>query len=291
MLRNEWSLIGYSLLVQMAAGLFLFLGFFRLIQPALTDSKTTISFIAPGMALVGPLLALGMLVSLFHLGNPFRAYRAVSNLRSSWLSREILFTGTFFALWLVYFVCEINGIYVRPLIGLTMLAAILTVISMAGIYYSTGNRGWNSMNTYAGFLGSVVILGSAGTVLLMAAAGEIVSSLVGLLKISILLLIFLVTIKLGQQLGLILSLKSSDNSWSVDNLVAGTDHQSAGTEMHRTLTLWGIVLSICGAATAFFTVATGHPEATGPYLVASAVLVLAGEILGRAGFYCLGPPR
>jgi anaerobic dimethyl sulfoxide reductase subunit C len=289
MLSKEWSLIANSLLVQMAAGLFLFLGVFRLIATDSADSQTITGFVVPGMLLAGLLLLSGMFFSLFHLGNPFRAYRAVTNLRSSWLSREIAFTATFFGLWLIYFVCERNGIYIRPLIWLTMLAALLSVISMASIYYSTGNRGWNRITTYAGFLESVVILGSAGTALLITAAGPSNSSLAGLLKIAILLLVVLVATKLGQQLALIFSLNSSVTTWSVDNLVASTDLKDARTEMHRTLTLWGIVLSIGGAITGGLAVGGGHLAAPGPCLIASAVLVFAGELLGRAGFYSLGP--
>jgi Fe-S-cluster-containing dehydrogenase component len=39
--------------------------------------------------------AVASLFSLFHLGKPFRAWRAVANIRQSWLSREIFFLGLF----------------------------------------------------------------------------------------------------------------------------------------------------------------------------------------------------
>src|SRR5512142_1103464 len=45
---------------------------------------------------IGPVLVLGMLASLLHLGNPLNAYKAVTNVGSSWLSREIL-CGVLFA--------------------------------------------------------------------------------------------------------------------------------------------------------------------------------------------------
>ena len=40
---------------------------------------------------IWPVMGLGFVASLLHLGNPMNAYRAVTNLDSSWLSREILF--------------------------------------------------------------------------------------------------------------------------------------------------------------------------------------------------------
>src|SRR5690606_29995093 len=44
---------------------------------------------------IGPVLVLAVLASFFHLGNPTNAYRAINNIDSSWLSREILLTVLF----------------------------------------------------------------------------------------------------------------------------------------------------------------------------------------------------
>jgi DMSO reductase anchor subunit len=41
---------------------------------------------------------IGMLLSLFHLGKKLRAWRAILNLKKSWLSREIFFFGAFWGL-------------------------------------------------------------------------------------------------------------------------------------------------------------------------------------------------
>ncbi|HYF77262.1 MAG TPA: hypothetical protein VD973_09030 [Symbiobacteriaceae bacterium] len=48
-----------------------------------------------GGRLAFPLAAVGLLVSLAHLGAPAGAVRALANLRCSWLSREVLLTGLF----------------------------------------------------------------------------------------------------------------------------------------------------------------------------------------------------
>jgi DMSO reductase anchor subunit len=48
-----------------------------------------------GGRLAFPFVALGLLVSLAHLGAPAGAVRALANLRRSWLSREVLLTGVF----------------------------------------------------------------------------------------------------------------------------------------------------------------------------------------------------
>ncbi|WP_106004625.1 DmsC/YnfH family molybdoenzyme membrane anchor subunit [Neomoorella humiferrea] len=51
-------------------------------------------------------MAAGMLISLGHLGSPLGAPRAILNLKSSWLSREIFFAAWFFVLWALNYVLE-----------------------------------------------------------------------------------------------------------------------------------------------------------------------------------------
>lgn len=288
MLRKEWSLIVNSLLVQLAAGIFIFITAFRMILADSAESEAVFQLTAPGMVITGPILALGMFSSLFHLGNPFRAFRAVTNMGSSWLSREILFTCIFFILWVVCIFLERIGISYQAVFWLTMLAAILSVISMAGIYYSTGKPGWHSMTTYTCFTGSIIILGSISTTALVLASGEINPSVINLLNISIFLLLGILALKLVQQLVMISRLKPVNGTWSMDNLVAGSVLRKDLTVMYKTLTLWGLLLSITGAALALFIFRAGNPETAGPYIIASTVLVFAGEFLGRAGFYSLG---
>ncbi len=64
--------LGYGLAIVLGLGLF---------DPALVATK--LAYIA-SLAFIGT----GLLASLFHLGNPQRAWRALSQWRSSWLSRE-----------------------------------------------------------------------------------------------------------------------------------------------------------------------------------------------------------
>lgn len=95
----------------------------------------------PAAALLGlALAAAGMLASMLHLGRPERAWRAVSQWRSSWLSREgvlSLFTNLpalgFAASWAI----GGGGSVATVVLGLlTALCALLTVVSQAMIYAS-----------------------------------------------------------------------------------------------------------------------------------------------------------
>jgi DMSO reductase anchor subunit len=91
--------------------------------------------LACGLAL--GLVSAGLLASTAHLGRPERAWRALSQWRTSWLSREgvaalatYLPAGLFAALWVL-------GGRISPLFGaLAALAAVATVVATAMIYRS-----------------------------------------------------------------------------------------------------------------------------------------------------------
>ena len=101
--------------------------------------------IAPVTALVACLLALvlitvGLLSSTFHLGRPERAWRAISQWRSSWLSREgvcailaypaaLLFTAGW--IW-----DRVPASWMIAAAATTLVLAVLTVISTGMIYAS-----------------------------------------------------------------------------------------------------------------------------------------------------------
>ncbi|MBI3358286.1 MAG: dimethyl sulfoxide reductase anchor subunit [Nitrospirae bacterium] len=98
---REDSLVQFTLLYQMVLGGFLSL-FFSLLSPntnpignLIATHPTTLK--GTLFVLIG-LLFYGMFSSTMHLGKPQFFYRAINNLRHSWVSREIFTTGTFFGL-------------------------------------------------------------------------------------------------------------------------------------------------------------------------------------------------
>lgn len=96
--------------------------------------KTPLEFTRFGFLAVGPVMALALIFSLFHLGSPALAFCAISNLGSSWLSREILFAVLFLVLWFATYSTLRKGKTVNFLGWMTALAGFVTVYSMAGIY-------------------------------------------------------------------------------------------------------------------------------------------------------------
>jgi anaerobic dimethyl sulfoxide reductase subunit C (anchor subunit) len=287
MLRKELSLIINSLLVQFAAGIFIVMALFRiLVSPE--NSDITAKAAVTGMMFTGPVIMLSMAVSLFHLGNPLRAYRAVTNLGSSWLSREILFTGAFLLLWSVFMFSEINGKPDNFIIILTGFTGILSVISMAGIYYSTGKSGWYSINTYTDFLGSIVIFGciSFSAVMIIYAEGSLLTA--GLVNKAGIILLAVTAIKFIQTLILISALKHDPDEWNMDKFAAGETSSIKWTRMFRTLTLTGFAVSISGGILFMLGSVSGAMYNSGLYIYISVLLIIAGETISRSGFYSLG---
>ncbi len=94
---KEWPLVAFTVLGQMAVGLFLFFHAPFLVRGRAPSPGWFVTWLVV-LALVAALVAAAALVSLFHLRHPLRARFALSNLRSSWLSREILFELVFLGL-------------------------------------------------------------------------------------------------------------------------------------------------------------------------------------------------
>ena len=168
---RENSLVHFTLLYQMVLGVFL------LLFCSLSAPDNPIRNMASPAILKGTLLGmiglqfLGMFSSTMHLGKPQFFYRATNNLRHSWVSREILTTGTFFGLLAGY-----AGIMIIPFIK-NMLFSFSIPLSMAliwgaavmgpiGLYcmyrcYRIPARPfWNHWHTGGAFVASGLILGS-----------------------------------------------------------------------------------------------------------------------------------
>jgi anaerobic dimethyl sulfoxide reductase subunit C (anchor subunit) len=95
------------------------------------------------------------------LGKPLFAYRAFYNIKSSWLSREILFLVAFFILSVVRLYSEWQGLQgAATLIGwLAMLAGCLCLLSMASAYTRTEFPAWGMFYTHVAFYMTAISLG------------------------------------------------------------------------------------------------------------------------------------
>jgi DMSO reductase anchor subunit/ferredoxin len=128
----------------------------------------------PGRLVVASAAALGVIASLFHLGRPWLAYRAVLGLRTSWLSREAVALGLFAAVALQAAGQTALGrhdagtTFARLSAGLGLCGVFCSVM----VYTATRRPHWAAAPTAACFGGGTLLLGGMGTLLLRLLAGS-----------------------------------------------------------------------------------------------------------------------
>lgn len=119
----------------------------------LLPASAGFAFVATGLALAA--IAGGLLSSTLHLGHPERAWRAMSQWRTSWLSREGLVAVVTFVPAGLFAAAWVFGGAISALLGLlAALGAVATVYCTAMIYASLKpiqrwNNGWVAPNYLA----------------------------------------------------------------------------------------------------------------------------------------------
>jgi formate dehydrogenase iron-sulfur subunit len=139
------------------------------------------------IALAAGLLALG--ASVFHLGRPKYAFRAVIGLRTSWLSREILAFGAFAGAAAAYAAFVWRGpmmaaLHLPPLRGwlasrasADALGALVVATGLGGVscsvmlYVKTAREWWSGARTAFRFFATAAVLGLATTLVSLLAFG------------------------------------------------------------------------------------------------------------------------
>jgi anaerobic dimethyl sulfoxide reductase subunit C (anchor subunit) len=159
---KEWPLVGFTLLSQTAAGAFwMVAGASFYAETASGWNSRYLTF--PFLAAVGVVLVLAAAVSLFHLGQPWRAVFVLNNLKRSWLSREILFELVFMALAASLALLVLKKVYrptlVRILVVLAFAASLLFILSMAKLYMMRTVPAWRGLYTPLSFFGTALLLG------------------------------------------------------------------------------------------------------------------------------------
>ncbi len=158
MLKHINSLVAFTLLAQAAVGLFFFLAFGLLFFPA----EISELFLA-GQIICLSLSLLAMAFSFAHLGYPMHALFAIKNLKSSWLSREILFLS----IWVILLFTDIiSGFNSRDTLLLNTLHftslgfGLLLTWSMSKLYMLRTLTGWRKAHTPMIFFQSALLAGS-----------------------------------------------------------------------------------------------------------------------------------
>jgi DMSO reductase anchor subunit len=128
---------------------------------------------------------LGLTASVFHLGRPLYAFRALLGLRTSWLSREILAFGVFAAASTAYVGCALLDFFGLSIsqgwqAGLGMGASatgLSAVCCSIMVYVATRRPCWQFPATSAKFLLTALTLGIPTTLLILLVGAATTSEL------------------------------------------------------------------------------------------------------------------
>ncbi len=164
MIGKEWSLIVFSMAMQLSAGIILIYDLFLLspLYRTRVDIPARFQWILM-IALTAALV--GVAFSLLHLGNPGNAARTLANLRSSWLSREIIsvlaFTFLLAVVTILHFTMPSAARSLKWMVDITAIAGIVLVFIMSRIYMIPTRPAWDSVFTPIGFYLAAIILGAS----------------------------------------------------------------------------------------------------------------------------------
>jgi anaerobic dimethyl sulfoxide reductase subunit C (anchor subunit) len=173
---SELPLVVFTIVAQMSVGSFVVLGLIHLFGGRagrhVIDRASD-----PALYAIGPILVLGLLASMMHLGTPIRAINALRHLDSSWLSREILFGLLFAAVGGAFAFCQwFKWLTPRWRQGLASLAALIglaLIAVMSMVYMLPTVPAWNSWATPARFFATTFLLGSLAVGAALVAAAEV----------------------------------------------------------------------------------------------------------------------
>jgi anaerobic dimethyl sulfoxide reductase subunit C (anchor subunit) len=152
----EWPLAVFTVALQLACGLAL-AGVLLEQDPRASEDE--------GVRRLGisvfPVVLLGLLASLFHLGRPLSALRSLTNLPGSWISIEVLLTGLFAGAALL----SGRAWWLRRRRGRLALAVTAAILGLAAvvasslIYLMPAQPAWNSAWVPISFVGTSLLLG------------------------------------------------------------------------------------------------------------------------------------
>ena len=168
---REWALPVYTILMQLAVGTMLGLWLIRAVAMRQHGRSTTDFIIRIPVLAVFLTIITAIIGSHFHLSRPIFSLLATLNLRSSWLSREIVFTisfllavgGVAYLQWFTYGYSRLKTI----LGWLGIIAGSMSVYSMSKIYLMPTHSSWNSPLTLITFGLSAFILGVTAVAVLL----------------------------------------------------------------------------------------------------------------------------
>lgn len=295
----DWSLTIFTVMTQLVLGAFAVLWVTDLLARQLARPREQEYLTSIGVWVLGSLMGLGLLAALMHLGRPAFAFRALANLETSWLSREVFFLGGFFVLGAGYAALwwrRRRLFALRAAFGAAVGAAgAAGLVSMVFIYLLPARPAWNLWTTPLEFLGTALQLGPllVGTVFVATyRRHEARAALEPLIAMHLRYLV--PTVVVGAVLA---GAGLAGKLWTLPlaglegraafNLLVGP-YGAALAARWALLVTGGLVLPL---ALGWRLARRGDSAGSlAPHVAATLVLAAASEVLGRALFYAVAVP-
>lgn len=173
MIFHEWSLIFFTVFAQTAVGAYLLVSFRALVDGH--DSDKINSYKIP-MFFLWAIMGVGFLFSTTHLGSPLRAFNALNQFGSAWLSNEIFFGAAFFAVgglqWLLSVLNKGGAGLQKVLMFAAMALGVVFMYAMINVYMIDTVPTWNNIYTPLSFVMTMAVAGLLLSHLVFASAGE-----------------------------------------------------------------------------------------------------------------------
>ncbi len=250
---NDFPLVLFTVFSQAGIGLALVSAVRRFATPAGPADQSPGEWFA---ALA--LLALGMVFSLFHLGDPLRAANALKHLATSWLSREALSAGIAMACIAASAFMAKSGSGSRLMAALTAIAGVLVLFVMGMTYSPPSFPALNNALPFVFFCVTALAVGASASSLFVSAE-----------RAPLVRRILAVTLIVGL----------------VIHLVAPCVWLSGGTVMARTGQAWLASPLFWASVALAYVIPLGVLWAKRSIPVWLPFAILAGELLGRLVFF------
>lgn len=246
----------------------------------------------PAIVTAASLAIVGLLASLMHLGRPLAALNSLAHFGTSWLSREIWFTGIFTGLTVI---CALLLILkptakgtTNALAPLAAVVGLVDVYVMASIYNYASVPAWQHGSNYVEFYAAAITMGA---VLFLALSGKeaVRVKIVASLAVGI-----AVVLQVAAMVIYYIQLGTSGNLAAAQSL-ALLNSMSGVMAMKWLLILLGAGLLLfpmgkgakVSAGQAAVEVAATTEGAVGTTFYLAAALLVIGQILGRYIFYTI----
>jgi anaerobic dimethyl sulfoxide reductase subunit C (anchor subunit) len=297
---QEYSLIVFTILSQLAVGAFCTLGLIFAWIARQQGWQVAHDLTISGWPLISAVMGIALLTSLLHLGLPSRAWRAFSNLRQSWLSREILFATLFAGFSLLFAGLQWFGWSdpsLRDILGvITGLTGLALVFVMSKAYRLRTIPTWDTWLTPVSFFVTTFLLGALGIAaglvfFLQSVSASHIDAPLELIHAILRTMALWATILMALELCTI-ALNISRPAVAMTNAHSITEARFSSPNRAKigpTMLVLRLIFVLTGIAAAgaalFLSSANDLPTQGGALLVAAFGFSLAAEAIGRLMFY------